>query len=84
MRLDRNCGPFGKYIVLRAKDGKGMSNTPGDENEAVVIMVKDKHAQEGVSGLRERLCGGRRRGNGTRVPRFGGPCRAGKPVLQDA
>lgn len=46
MRLGRNFGPFGKYVVIRVKDGKGMSNTPGDENEAVVIMVRDKHAQE--------------------------------------
>lgn len=46
MRIDRECGPYGKYLVFRAKDGKGMSNTPGDENEAVVITVKDACAEE--------------------------------------
>lgn len=46
MKLDRECGPYGKYVVIRAKDGLGMSNTPGDENEIVVITVKDACAEE--------------------------------------
>jgi hypothetical protein len=40
----------GKYVVIRAEDGHRMSGTPGDENEAVVIMVGDKYAPAAFVG----------------------------------
>jgi len=44
MKLDRNLGRMGKYVVLRSCDGTPLSSVPGDPDECFVLVLKDEYA----------------------------------------
>jgi hypothetical protein len=55
MRLDREMGPYGKYVVFRSRDGKAMSSEPGSDDEIFVLKLRDIASQDALRAYAARI-----------------------------